>query len=98
MTRHQPWTHKEPEGHLTPLDVAERKRQGVLPTIPEQYRNTTKPELQTLLFATMSCYHPNPEKRLTAYELAQAFGKVYERLKQNKKMAPVMIRDLFMKQ
>lgn len=97
MTRHQPWTHKEPGGKLTVQDIAQRKLEGKLPTIPEQYYNTSKPALQTLLFATLSCYHPNPEKRPTSYQLAQALGKVYERLKQKKNMSAATIRDLFVK-
>jgi serine/threonine protein kinase len=98
MTRHQPWTHKEPEGSLSVADVAARKRLGRLPTIPEQYKNTTKPELQALLLATMSCYHPNPDKRPTAYELAKGLSLVYDRLSHKKKVTPIFLRDLFVKQ
>lgn len=97
MTRHQPWTHKEPGGQLTVEQVAERKRNFTLPTIPEQYKNTTKPELQSLYLATMSCYHPNPAKRLSAYELATALSTVYETLKNKKKVTRKMLFELFVK-
>jgi hypothetical protein len=97
MSRHQPWTHKEPEGKLNLDQIADRKREGGFPTIPEQYKNTTKPELQALLLATVSCYHPNPNKRLTAYELAHALSKVYDILQRKKKVTPVLLRDLFVR-
>ena len=97
MTRHQPWTHKEPEGQLTEREVAERKLQNKLPTIPEQYFNTTKTELQTLLLATLSCYHPIPERRPTAHELAYVLGEVYDRLKKKKKISLPEIRDMLRK-
>lgn len=96
MTRHQPWTHKEPEGKLTVEQVAQRKREGRLPAIPEQYRNTTNKDLQTLVLATMSCYHPVPSKRLTAYELSHALSYVYDRLQHKKKVPFTMLRDLFL--
>lgn len=96
MTRHQPWTHKEPEGKLTTEQVADRKRQGRLPTIPEQYRNTTNKDLQTMVLATISCYHPVPSKRLSAYELAHALSYVYDRLQRKQRVSTQMLRELFL--
>jgi serine/threonine protein kinase len=96
MARHQPWTHKEPGG-IPSIDVIiERKKQGMLPTIPEQYKNSTRTEMHALLFATISCYHPNPEKRPTAYGLAHALGTVYDAVKDKKKLSTRKVRDLFM--
>eukprot|EP00934_Nitzschia_sp_Nitz4_P001848 Nitzschia sp. Nitz4//scaffold37_size175936//46004//47650//NITZ4_002036-RA/size175936-processed-gene-0.38-mRNA-1//1//CDS//3329549758//1848//frame0 len=97
MTRHQPWTHKEPEGQLTVEQVADRKRRGGLPTIPEQYKNTTNKDLTTMLLATMTSYHPNPRKRLTAYELAYVLGVVYDRLSNKRQVGPQQLRQLFVK-
>jgi hypothetical protein len=97
MTRHQPWTHKEPGGQMSIDDVAERKRGGLLPTIPEQYKNTTKMEVQALVLATVSCYHPNPDKRPSATELAKGLSLVYDRLKNKKPVKPAMLKDLFIK-
>lgn len=95
MTRHQPWTHKEPV-KLTVEDVAARKREGGLPTFPEQYKNTTNKDLQTMMLATYACYHPNPSKRLTAYELANALGFVYDKLQRKQKVTYAMLRKLFL--
>jgi hypothetical protein len=97
MTRHQPWTHKEPGGAPSIDAIVERKKQGKLPTIPEQYKNSTRTEMQALLFATMACYHPNPEKRPTSYQLAHALGAVYDSVKDKKKLSPTKFRDLFIK-
>ena len=105
MTRHQPWTHKEPgrqykeaeSGKLALDEIAERKRAGHLPTIPEQYKNTTKPELQTLTIATVSCYHPKPSKRPSAIELARGLSVLYDRIKKKRPVNPKLIYDLFVK-
>ena len=97
MTRHQPWTHKEPGGAPNLDVIVERKRQGKLPTIPEQYKNSTRSEVHALLFATIACYHPNPEKRPTSYDLAHALGIVYDSVKDKKKLSPMKLRDLFIK-
>eukprot|EP00980_Cylindrotheca_fusiformis_P027411 scaffold20339_cov128-Cylindrotheca_fusiformis.AAC.11 len=88
-------THKEPEGKLSVADVAERKRIGRWPTIPEQYKNTSKPELITLYAATVSCLHPNPAKRPTAFELANALELIYDRLKNKEKVNRFLIGGLF---
>ena len=97
MTRHQPWTHKEPEGQLTVEQVADRKRKGILPTMPEKYLNATSKDLQIMLLATRSCYHPVPSKRLTAYELAHALSYLYDRLQNKQPVTSSMLRDFFMR-
>ena len=86
MTRHQPWTYKEPGGVLNKTDIANRKLKGIMPTIPEQYLNTTKRELQTLFAATNMCFFPNPENRPTARRLAYGLGSLYEKLKQKERV------------
>lgn len=88
-------THHEPGGILREEDVAERKRIGRWPTIPEKYKNTTKTELITLYAATVSCFHPDPQKRLTAFELANAFDIVYDRLKKKERITRVLLGQLF---
>ena len=95
MTRHQPWTHKEPEGQLTVAQVADRKRRGRLPTFPEKILNTTNKDIQIMLFATMSCYHPVPSKRLTAYEMAHALTYLCDRRQRKLPVPPEMLRDFF---
>jgi serine/threonine protein kinase len=97
MTRHQPWTHKEPEGQLTVAQVAERKREGRLPTMPEKYLNTTSKDLQIMVLATMSCYHPVPTKRLTAYEMAHALSYLYDRLQHKQPVPFSMLQDFFLR-
>lgn len=93
MTRHQPWTHKEPGGVLTAADVGERKRQGLVPTFPEQYRNTTKRELQVLFVSTRACYHPDPDQRPTIFQLAHGVATLYDKLKRKEKVTRGMILD-----
>jgi len=98
MTRHQPWTHKEVGGMLSLEEIARRKSLGRLPTIPEQYLNTTKLELQALVMATVSCYNPNPARRPSAYELARALTYVYDRVKAKKRVPPGKLKELFWKE
>lgn len=93
MTRHQPWTYKEPGGALNKTDVATRKLKGMMPTIPEQYLNTTKRELQTLFAATNMCFFPNPESRPTARRLAFGLGSLYEKLKKKERVTRSLILD-----
>jgi serine/threonine protein kinase len=95
MTRHQPWTHHEPVGKLSEEDVADRKRVGRWPTIPEKYKNTSKVEIITLYAATVSCFHPDPQKRPTTFELANAFEIVYDRLKNNERVGRMLLGQLF---
>jgi hypothetical protein len=93
MTRHQPWTYKEPGGALTKTDIANRKLKGTIPTIPEQYLNTTKLELQTLFAATNLCFFPTPEKRPTARRLAFGLGSLYDKLKHKERFTRRQILD-----
>ncbi|VEU36655.1 unnamed protein product [Pseudo-nitzschia multistriata] len=93
MTRHQPWTYKEPGGALTKEDVAVRKQNGTIPTIPEQYLNTTKRELQTLFAATNLCFFHDPWKRPTARRLAFGLGSLYNRVSHKKGVTRLMILD-----
>jgi hypothetical protein len=93
MTRHQPWTHKEPGGKLTMEDVKNRKLNRTVPTIPEQYRNTTKRDLQILYAATVACNHPDPDNRPTATQLAYGLGSLYDKLKNKEPITRPMILD-----
>lgn len=93
MTRHQPWTYKEPGGALTKTDIANRKLNGMIPTIPEQYLNTTKRELQTMFVATNMCFFPIPEQRPTARRLAFGLGSLYEMIKQKKRVTRKLILE-----
>ncbi|KAL3923309.1 MAG: hypothetical protein SGILL_001730, partial [Bacillariaceae sp.] len=96
MTRHQPWTHKEPEGKLTLDDIANRKLDGKFPTIPEQYYNTTKRELQIMYVATVACYNPDPNRRPSARQLAYGLQTLYERMKNKTRIPRTDILDLLL--
>ena len=93
MTRHQPWTYKEPGGALTKTDIANRKINGAIPTIPEHYLNTTKRELQTMFAATNLCFFPVPNKRPTARRLAYGLGSLYNKLKHKERATRQNILD-----
>ena len=96
MTRHQPWTYKEPGGALTKTDVANRKLEGGMPSIPEQYLNTTKRELQALFAATNMCFFPSPKKRPTARRLAYGLGTLYEKIKRKERVTRRLILDFLL--
>ncbi|OEU15979.1 hypothetical protein FRACYDRAFT_147709, partial [Fragilariopsis cylindrus CCMP1102] len=93
MTRHQPWSFKEPGGVLTVTDVAERKMNGTVPTIPEQYLNTTKRSLQTMFAATNICYYSTPNRRPTARRLAYGLGSLYNKIKYKERVTRPIILD-----
>lgn len=99
MTRHQPWTFKEPLGKLSIEEIVERKKNGTLPTIPEQYKNSTRNEIHGLLYATEACFQLASEKRPTAYQIAQSLGRVFDlgRSYPRRRVASEAIRNLFTK-
>jgi hypothetical protein len=70
MTKHQPWTHLEPNGAVAGEEVGRRKLKGILPTFPDRFVGTNKTATQAMLYAVLSCYRTNPAERLTARELA----------------------------
>lgn len=95
MTRHQPWTHKEPST-LTIANVADRKTQGLVPTVPDQYRNATQKDLQALYVATRASYHPDPGQRPSALRLAMALSSLYDRLQyKTGRVSRAVILDFF---
>ncbi|KAG7367925.1 protein kinase domain containing protein [Nitzschia inconspicua] len=93
LTRHQPWTHKEPGGKLETRDVRERKLEGLIPAVPEQYLNATTRDVQIMFVATMSCYDPEPINRPSAIRLAKGLGLLYDRLKNKTKVSRKDILD-----
>jgi hypothetical protein len=96
MTRHQPWTHKEPEGKLSVKDIASRKMNGRTPTIPDQYRNATKRELQIMYVATVACHNPDPNRRPSAKHLAYGLQTLYERMNNKTRIFRADILDLIL--
>ena len=73
--------------------IANKKINGTIPTIPEQYLNTTKRELQSLFAATNLCFFPDPKKRPTARRLAFGLGTLYNKLKHKEKFTRKVILD-----
>lgn len=93
MTRHQPWTHKEPGGKLGQEDVGAKKLEGDIPTVPEQYLNATTRDLQIMFVATLSCYDPDPSRRPSASRLANGLGVLYSRMKNRTRISRMDILD-----
>lgn len=69
LTRHQPWTHLEPNGKLHPDVVAEYKLQGRLPHLPLKYSNASAAS-QILTHAVRACWK-NATERPTAARLVK---------------------------
>mmetsp|Transcript_18040 Transcript_18040/g.43685 ORF Transcript_18040/g.43685 Transcript_18040/m.43685 type:complete len:249 (-) Transcript_18040:78-824(-) len=95
MSRHQPWTHKEATGALSITEIAGRKRQGKVPVIPEQYRNATQRDLQSLYVATLASYHPNPPERPGSLRMATSLSALYNRIQNKTRLTRGMILDFF---
>ena len=78
MTKHQPWTWLEPGERPSEAEVAVRKMKGGMPYIPPEFRNSTDLAVQALYEAIRVCYKHDPEKRPTAFQLAQGLTRVLE--------------------
>jgi serine/threonine protein kinase len=96
VARHQPWTHLETE-KLSIETIMQKKMAGEMPNLPRKY--IEKMEAKILWEAIQACYRLDPQKRPTAYELAQAIGTAYN-WSRNKKKKPIImesVRALFKK-
>jgi len=95
MTKHQPWTHLEPGGPVDKREVAKRKMEGTLPYVPDKHAKSKKPAIQVLYYATMACFRPSPEDRLSSYQLARKLDLMYELITRGYKVPRDDIRHLF---
>jgi hypothetical protein len=87
----------EPDGPLDIDVVAQRKVQGILPSVPEKYSMSNKTSFQGLYYATMSCFRPDPAERLTTYELARALDLVLVAIKNHRKISREHVQAVFQK-
>lgn len=87
LTRRQPWTHLEPNGPLTSLEVKEKKLKGDQPFVPSKYtaQNTTKIGLKALHYAVMQCFQNDPVKRPTSHQIAQELDMVVQWIQKQKR-------------
>lgn len=89
LTKHQPWSHLEDEEDETKLDntnadtkqeslakIARAKLDGKLPFVPDYYLE--KKVAQILWNVTQACYHRDPADRVSAWDVADILGRVYE--------------------
>jgi serine/threonine protein kinase len=97
MTKHQPWTHLEPNGAIPPEVVGQRKLQGFLPTFPDKFLASNKTATQAMLYAVLSCYRKDPHKRLTAEELAVAMETALVWVRKGKRVPRKNVLELFVK-
>ena len=97
MTKHQPWTHLEPNGPLDKLEVARRKAEGILPHVPPKHAESKKTAIQVLYHATMACFRPDPELRPTSYQLSRKLDLMYDLVSKGYEIPSDEIRWLFEK-
>lgn len=98
MTKHQPWTHLEPEGKLDQSEVARRKLAGRKPSVPAKYSSANKTAFQALYYATMAAFEPDPVRRLTSDQLAHGLDLVYQVCKRHLRAPREDIEELFTKE
>ena len=96
LTKHQPWTHLEPNGKLTLEEVGRFKIAGQMPHFPDKFVHANKTALSALYYATLACYRQDPQQRLTSYELARNLDFIYNTLKnQHKTIAKQDLEQMF---
>ena len=95
MTKHQPWTHLEPDGPLDKKVVLQKKLQGALPFVPEKHAQSKKTSIQALYYATLSCFRPNPQDRLTSHQLARLLDLIYQGVMRKREISRDKIQMLF---
>lgn len=76
LTLHQPYLNLEPGGRLKDPEMAKCKLNGTLPHIPDDISFSSSLSSQALRLATLAALRQEPERRPTAYELANALGTV----------------------
>lgn len=91
VARHQPWWHLEPK-NLSIETIMQQKMAGEMPHMPRKYIATM--EATILWEAIQACYRLDPQTRPTAYELAQAIGTAYKRIRDNKNKKPITIESV----
>lgn len=95
FTKHQPWTHLEAT-KPTIDEVMKLKLAGNLPDIPSKYiTRSNKTEMKALYYATMACFEPNPEKRISSAGIAQALDIVLYMKSKQLKPSPDQLASLF---
>ena len=94
LTKHQPWTHLEVGGQLTPAIVAQRKLDGHIPYVPSKHVLSNKTALEALYFGTMACFRLDPSERLNSYELSRGFDLVVKAIDKNLKLSRATVEKV----
>jgi serine/threonine protein kinase len=95
LTRHQPWTWIEPDGPLSIELIAKKKQEGLMPTFPKKIISSQKLTHLALYFGALACFHFDPDKRPTAFHLAQGFDKVLSWIQKKRRKSKDDIIALF---
>lgn len=97
LTKHQPWTHLEPEPRPTIADIIQRKLNGQLPHLPKKFVHRNKTQLDAIYFATVACLEPQASLRISAWDLAQALDMTLfvSTLSQRRNLNRAQLQGLF---
>jgi serine/threonine protein kinase len=77
---HEPWNKLEPYGKPTKMEVTEKVRRGILPTIPQYILQTADPEIAAIRDAMVRCYTADATQRPSAREIANTLEQTLGRL------------------
>jgi len=77
---HEPWNKLEVGGKPSKEEMNEKVKNGVLPHIPHEIKESTDAEVIAIRDAMMSCYQFEPEKRPSARKIANTLNSALDKI------------------
>ena len=71
LVGHEPWNHVEPGGKPSREKLKEKVKNGKLPFIPKQIKESKNPETQAIYSAMMMCYTVNVQDRPSSQDVSR---------------------------
>ena len=83
---HEPWHKLEPGGKPSKAEMNEKVKNGVLPFIPQDVKESSDPEVIAIRDAMLRCYTYDPNQRPSAREIANSLKQALDWLTESQKL------------
>jgi len=77
---HEPWNKLEKGGRPTAMEITQKVKEGTLPRIPEEIKQTSDPEIKAILAAMLACYTTEPIERPSSRTIANFLNTEWQKL------------------
>eukprot|EP00529_Nitzschia_sp_RCC80_P003494 CAMPEP_0113464448 /NCGR_PEP_ID=MMETSP0014_2-20120614/13207_1 /TAXON_ID=2857 /ORGANISM="Nitzschia sp." /LENGTH=1082 /DNA_ID=CAMNT_0000356531 /DNA_START=311 /DNA_END=3556 /DNA_ORIENTATION=- /assembly_acc=CAM_ASM_000159 len=85
---HEPWNKLEPGGKPSKEEINRKVKQGIMPFIPDEIKNSDDPEIVAIRDAMISCYSHDPKDRPDARGIARSLDRTLTELTAKMKSFP----------